>query len=140
MAKKPVDVILKELDEQMDLFADRIFELSQQRLVDDGKIDTGTMFKTANIERKFLEKTIVYPALYADVIEFGRHPGTMPPVKPLIKWVQRKLGITNIKKARNVAWAIATEIKKRGLEGIMFLDQSVEQATSELKLKRVISK
>ena len=139
MPKNPSDVILEEIDKEMDKFADRIFELSQQRLVDDGKIDTATMFKTANINRKFLEKTIVYPALYSDIINYGRHPGSMPPVEPLIKWVSRKLGITDIKKAKNVAWSIAIEIKRRGLEGTFFLDQSIDQATAELKLQRVVS-
>lgn len=139
MPKKPEDVILEEIDKEMNLFIDRVFELSQQRLVDDGKIDTGTMFKTANINREFLEKEIVYPALYADIIEFGRHPGSMPPVEPLVKWVKRKLGITNDKKALNIAWGIAVEMKKRGLEGTFFLQQSIDQATSELNLKRVVS-
>jgi len=59
---KPEEVVLEELDKVMNKFIDRVFELSQLNLVNDGKIDTGTLLKTANINRRFLEKEIVYPS------------------------------------------------------------------------------
>ena len=131
----PVEVVLQEIDRAMDDYIDRVFELSQQFLVDQNKIDTGTLFKTANIERRFLEKTIVYPAPHADDIEYGRVAGTMPPVDPIIAWVKRKLAITNEKEARQTAWAIAFTIKQRGTQPSPYLTPSIIQANNEFGLR-----
>jgi len=88
------EIALNEVNKFMDDFIDRVFLLSQQKLIDDQKIDTGNLLKSGNVNRKFLNKEIVYAAPYADIIEFGRHPGTMPPPNVLHKWVRRKLGIS----------------------------------------------
>jgi hypothetical protein len=50
---------------------------------------------------------------YAPVIEYGRKPGTMPPVDAIKLWVVRKLGISG-KEADSAAWGIAKNIAKRG--------------------------
>jgi len=134
MAQDPVEVVLKEIDKEMDNFIDRVFELSQRTLIDEGKIDTGTMLKTANVNRKFLEKEIVYPALYSDVIEYGRNPGTMPPPMALNKWVRRKLNVSNETEIRNISFAIATAIKNRGIEPLQFLRNSIDKARGEFNL------
>lgn len=123
-------VIFDAMNEELDRFIDRVFELSQQKLVEGGKIDTGTMFKTANIEREYLKKSIVYPANYAEFIEFGRLPGSMPPVEPLAKWCRRKLRIP-AKESKAVAWAIAKAIEERGIAPFPFLEQSATQAAGE---------
>lgn len=133
---KPEDVVLEEINKYMDDLIDRIFQLSQENLVEDGKIDTGNLLKSGNIQRKFLEKEITYSAPYAASIEFGRIPGFMPPVDALIKWVQRKLGISNPKEARSVAWAVATAIKQRGMDPSPFLIPALEQAMVEFKISR----
>ena len=130
----PEDVILKELDKIMNDFADRILQLSQERLIDDGKIDTGNLLKTANINRKFLEKEVIYPAPYADSVEFGRHPGTMPSTDRLEGWVRSKLGIKNKKEARRVAFNIARAIKRRGIMPSPYLEPAIAQARAEFKL------
>jgi len=127
-------VFLEELDKEMNNIIDRTFELSQGNLVDENKIDTGTLFKTGNINRAFLEKEIVYPAPYAEYVEFGRMPGQMPPPDALIKWVQRKLGVTNEAEAKRVSFAIAQAIKKRGIEPTPFLREAFAKVKTEMKL------
>lgn len=127
------DVVLQEIDKLMDNFANRVFQISQEKLVNDGKIDTGTLMKTANVERSFLRKKIVYPAKYASDVEFGRTAGTMPPVEPLQKWARRKLGVDE-KKAKGLGWAIAVTIKKRGVLPSPFLQPAIEQAKAEFGL------
>jgi len=127
------DVVLKEIDRVMDDFANRIFQLSQENLVNDGKVDTGTLLKTANINREFLHKTIVFPVNYAENIEYGRLAGTMPPVEPLKKWARRKLGLSE-KEANGVAWAIAKTIQKRGIQPSPFLQPAIMQARAEFKI------
>lgn len=124
-------VIARELDKFMDKLVDRIFLYSQQNLIRQGKVDTGTLLKTGNINRDFLKKEIVYPALYAESIEYGRSRGSMPPVEPLIKWASRKLGLKP-KEARSAGWAIAMAIKQRGIQASPFLMPAIERAVSEI--------
>ncbi len=131
------EVILKELDKEMDLFVDRVFQLSQERLIDDGKTDTSNLLRSGNIIRRKLEKEIIYSAPYADVIEFGRHPGTMPPSDQLVKWVQRKLHVRDIKEAKRVAFAIALSIKKRGMDPSPYLQPAINQTNIEFQKRKV---
>ena len=123
--------LFKEVDKIMDDIIDRIFQLSQERLIEDKKIDTGTLMKTANVNRRFLEKEIVYHTLYAEFVEFGRNPGQMPPPAALQKWVRRKLGIANEKENKRVSWAIAKAIKERGIAPSPFLRPALERTVQE---------
>ena len=132
-----VDTIMQEFDKQMDRFVDQVFAESQQNLVDEGKIDTGNLLKTGNINRKFLEKEIVYPAPYAEPVHFGRVAGTMPPVAPLEKWARRKLLIRDPKEARRTAWAIAFAIKERGIQPSPFLQNALDKVELEWKNKKI---
>ena len=129
---RDLDPLLKEIDKIMDDFVDSVFAKSQQNLVDDNKIDTGTLFKTGNIVRKFLDKEIVYPASYATDVEYGRMAGTMPPIDSLTKWVERKLRVPK-NESRSVAFAIAKSIKERGIEQTPFLRNALEQTQLEFK-------
>ena len=131
----PEDTVLNEIDKFMDEVTDRIFQLSQENIVDKNKIDTGTLLKTANVNRKFLDKEIVYPAPYAAEVEFGRDPGQMPNPDDLFKWVKRKLGITSDKEAKSVSWAIAKSIEKRGIKPTPFIENAIFQAKAEFKGK-----
>ena len=128
------DIILEEINKVMDNFVDRVFELSQQALVDSGKIDTGTMLKTANIQRDFLHKTITYPTPYASSIHNGRNKGGKMYSPWLWKWVRRKLQITDEKEVKQVAYAIAKSIEKRGIEPFPFLLNAIEQTKGEFRL------
>lgn len=123
--------LLKEFDKLLDDFIDRTFQLSQENLIRDGKVDTGNLLKTGNVNREFLNKKITYPAPYASDVEYGREAGRMPPVESLVKWVQRKVGVKNEKEARQVAWAIAKSIKARGIAASPFLRPALELAQQE---------
>ena len=126
-------VIAKEFDAFLDKFIDRVFFYSQDNLLKQGKVDTGTLLKTGNINRSFLDKEIIYPAKYASNIEYGRNAGSMPPVDPLIKWSRRKLGLKP-KEARSRGWAIAMSIKKRGIQSAPFLRPAVDRARKEFEV------
>jgi len=120
------DEILKAIDKKMDKLAEDIFSKSQSNIIDQGIIDEGTLLKTGNINRGFLNKKIVYPVPYADEIEFGRTPGSMPSISSLTGWVTRKLGITDIKKAKTIAFVIARDIKRNGQRPRPFLSPAIE--------------
>lgn len=121
----------KVLDKILDDLADYIFSNSQQNLINNGSVDTGFMLKTANVQRKFMHKKIVYPAPYSAFVEFGTQPH-MPPVNSLIKWAQHKLKVKNPEK---VAWAIATKIKQEGIEPKPFLRPAIHKAQTHFKPK-----
>ncbi len=54
---------------------------------------------------------------YAPIVERGRRPGKQPPLAPLIYWVTRKLGITDERQARGIAFVIARKIARVGSPG-----------------------
>lgn len=49
----------------------------------------------------------------AGAIEYGREPGKMPPVEPLVLWAKRKFGVDD-DEAVSIAWGTAKMIKKFG--------------------------
>lgn len=136
---EPEDVLLDAIDKIANDYVDRAFQLSQQNLVADGKIDTGILLKSGNINRFFLDKEIVYTAPHAEPIEFGRVAGTMPPVDPIIRWVLRKGFANNQVTARKIAWAVAVAIKQRGLDPSPYLEPALEQTSVEFKRKVFIA-
>lgn len=127
----PEQVLLQELDKWMNDYIDRVHQLAQENLIKDGKVDTGKLLTTSNVQRNYLLKVLTFPSNYADVIEWGRNPGSMPPVDALVDWVRRKLGIDNEAEARSVAFAIATAIKQRGIAPSPYLRPAVEQTNRE---------
>lgn len=127
------DAIIDVIDKKMDEVAEDIFSKSQSNIVDMGIIDEGTLLKTGNLNREYLQKTIIYPVPYAESIEFGRLPGSMPPVDSLQGWVKRKLAIRDEAESRNIAFAIATDIKKNGQRPRPFLGPAVESVKNKIK-------
>ena len=58
-----------------------------------------------------VEGVVGSPLTYAPAVELGSKPH-FPPIEPLQDWVKAKLGITDEKESRSVAYAIAT-VKSR---------------------------
>ena len=121
------------IDKQLDEVADFIFQKSQENIVNKSIIDEGTLLKSGNINRKPFNKEIIYPVIYADSIEFGRIPGSMPPIEPIMNWIRRKLGISDEKEVRRIAFAISTDIKTNGLFPRPFLGPAIESAKAQFK-------
>ena len=106
--------LLDAVDQQLNNIADFILAKSQENIIQQDITDRGTLLQSGNVVRERLKKTVVYSVPYADTIEFGRLPGSMPPVTNIQGWVFRKLGIKDVKKQKQIAWAIAQDIKKKG--------------------------
>ena len=126
--------MISEIQAWIDEFADRVFAHSQDNLVKQGKVDTGNLLKHGNVNRGVLSAEIVYAAPYAEAVEYGRSPGTMPPPQALIKWARRKLGL-NDKEAKRAAWAIASAIKKRGIAASPYLEPAITMAEHDMKVR-----
>jgi hypothetical protein len=128
--------LLKRIDAKLDALVDEIFADSQSIIVEKQIIDEGTLLKSGNIQRAFLEKTIIYSAPYADVIEFGRLPGTMPPSESIRAWVRRKNIAREDPELNRITWSIMQHIKRDGLEPRPFLSPAVELAKQRLRNKK----
>lgn len=124
------------IDSVMDDVADFILANSQENIVNKGIVDEGTLLKSGNIIRNYLNKQVVYSVPYADTIEYGRTPGSMPPVQPIKGWIRRKLGVNDEKQINSIAWAIAMDIKKNGLQPRPYLQPAIDSARSRFKFKR----
>lgn len=59
--------------------------------------DTGTIHIGTNLD-------------YAPIMEYGRRPGTMPPVEPLERWARFR-GMPE-----GTGWAVAMSMKKKGIK------------------------
>lgn len=64
------------------------------------------------------------PLNYATAVELGTKPH-MPPIEPLTDWVVHKLGISEAE-AVNVAWRIASKIRKHGTKGVHMFEKGFE--------------
>lgn len=102
-------------------FMQWVFTRSQEIIVENGSSDTGGLLISGNPPEHVGDKIkFSYDAPHAFPIEYGTDPHH-PPVAPIIRWVQRKLGVRNKKKASRIAWAIATKIKKHGTDAHPFV-------------------
>ena len=127
VAKKIEEGVDAGLDDLIDL----IFELSQRYVPK----DESTLQKSAEpIIKGHLRKEIIYRALHARFVEYGRDPSEkMVPVDVIERWVVRK-GIERKGKAsRQAAWAIARFIQKHGTEPHPYLRPAAHEAMMRAK-------
>lgn len=115
---KAVDDFWNKLDAGLDDVADAILTNSQDRV----SVNNGELKKSGHKESEFLDKSVVYDAPHAQYVEFGTDPH-MPPLAPILKWVERKRADLGIKKGEveKVAEAIRWKIFKHGTEPQPFL-------------------
>lgn len=64
---------------------------------------------------------------YAPIVERGRRPGKRPPVRALVLWVVRKLGISDARQARSVAFLVARKIGRVGTTGASMFFQATQR-------------
>ena len=103
--------------------SNEIFKASQDNLLEFEAIDTGFMLRSGTLwQSGRLKNTISYNAPYSSVIEFGAAPH-FPPIEPIQRWVERKLGVkTN---SRNIAFAIAKRISIEGTKPRPFIRNAI---------------
>ena len=70
---------------------------------------------------------------YAEPVELGTRPH-MPPIEPLVDWVEAKTGKTG-EAARSMAWAVAFKIKTHGTEGVHMFGQAFE--ANQVQVQRI---
>ena len=88
--------------------------------------DTGFLLKSGSvIQTGPMEFSITYNAPYAEFIEFGTDPHTVP-FDIILKWVRRKLGITREREAKRIAWFIVRKIQQQGIQPKPFLRNAID--------------
>jgi hypothetical protein len=65
------------------------------------------------------------PVAYALPVELGSRPH-FPPIPPIALWVRRKLGISDEREARSVAFLIARKISRVGTKPRLFFKRGFE--------------
>jgi len=126
------DQLLKAIDNRMDDIIDFISAEAKDNLDRHGTTHTGQLRKSISPNKKFLVKELAVTAPYADVIEFGRLPGTTPPVKPIQEWARLKLGLSR-KEAERAGWAISKSIEQHGTRPQPYLRPSLQAARRRFK-------
>ena len=132
----PADVLEAEFLKKINDMADLIFQLSQENLIKDGKLDTANLLKSGNVNRLPDGAQIVYTAPYAEDVEFGRTANKVEESVGELQdnldgWVKRKLGIKDVKKRRTTAFFVARAIKKRGIQPSPYLKPAAEKGLIE---------
>lgn len=72
-----------------------------------------------------------FSAIYATNVEYGRLPGTYPPLAPLLIWSRRKLNLSN-EEAVEAAHAIQRKIYKHGIAPNPYFRPATEKVRSQL--------
>jgi hypothetical protein len=137
------EVVLGEIDKFMNKVADRIHQLANDNLLrphikvfKSGKSeevitsDTFNLGKTSNVNRRFLEKDVIFPAPYAEDVEFGNAGKVVKP-EDLHKWVRRKLGIRKESEIKRISINIAKSLAERGQSPDPYLQPAIAQAKME---------
>jgi hypothetical protein len=95
---------------------------------DTGRYQRAWKQRVSNTEVRFWNE-----APYAIIIERGRRPGaTPPPVKALIPWVKRKLGVSTAE-AKGVAYVVARSIGRKGTKGKKVLIRAMSELREALE-------
>jgi hypothetical protein len=122
LAKQFPDVTLEETEAVMDLVMARLekdtIEGTPRGVGGDAGL-AGNIFGETVSTGMRVRGILGTPVEYGEVIELGRRPGkAQPPIAALIPWVRSKLGITDEKEQRSVAFVIARKIGASGFSSI----------------------
>ena len=69
---------------------------------------------------------------YAHFVEYGRRAGRMPPPDELAQWAYKKYQLRDRKLARQVGWAMAVEIARKGTQPHPFFVPAIEKNKSKI--------
>lgn len=92
---------------------DEIQEIARQfLLLVSGRLDEFTA--EDGVVKVTDESVTLFTPSHIQFAKYGRGPGKLPPIEPLVDWVKKRGIVTNLKEARGTAWAIAKSISKKG--------------------------
>lgn len=113
-----------------DMIDDIIEDLNQGK-----KNATGDLAKSLKVEASELGGIVSVrfkAKSHWKYVDGGRKKGTRPPIGPLQRWVQVKLG-KDEEDSKRMAYAIANNIKKNGIKPTYIFRNNVDKFKSKLK-------
>lgn len=94
----------------------------QQNITNKGITNTGTLAGSVTVIEATDSRGIVgVGERYGGAVEFGRKPGKMPPVAPIERWAQTKLGTPGL------GFLIARKIGRKGTDPQPFVEPAFEE-------------
>jgi len=103
-----------------------VFTMSQKNIVRNGTSDTGNLLQSGRVTTEKDSVVLTYDTPYAESIEYGKSPGTMPPVDDIRRWAERKLGVQK-DKSMQAAYRIAKKIERVGAKPQPFLRPAIQK-------------
>lgn len=130
------------LRQAMRVSTSRVKTEMREQIRREGITNTGNLARNIYIEEptKPTYGRVYVGEKYGAVVEFGRRPGSFPPVAPLERWAQTKLG------KGGIGFLIARKIAREGTKAHPFVgptfDKTVEPITREMAdaIKRILQK
>lgn len=110
---------LRNLKAQMESLGRDTVEYIKQILLENDKLASGNLISSLNYNVITQIDTVLLDIIALDYFKYvdeGRKPGKMPPIKPILKWVEMK-GISIGKYSdKQTAFIIARSIGKKGIK------------------------
>jgi len=106
-----------------------ILSQASQNLIDGNHIDTGQLLQSGELILTNDGCIVKWGINYADYVEFGREPGSFPPIEPIYEWCKRKLNIPE-EEAKQVAFMICRKIEKQGIEPVAYARNAIDTVLS----------
>lgn len=123
----------KVIDEYMTDIITDLLNKTKEQIIKKELVNTGNLLQSGFIIDNFLSKELIYDAPYAKSLEFGRLPGNLPPIDPLVEWIKQKGLSKGKKKDLSFAWAIAKKMEVLGTAPRPFFRDAIIQFISENK-------
>ena len=93
-----------------------------------------------SITYKVKGKTLIIEGLARVLfLQFGRRPGVMPPIAPIQKWAESKLGVSP-EESKGVAFAIAKKMAEEGTEIFKNREKGLEIQLTLAMMNKILIK
>lgn len=108
------------LDEIIKTFAETAIAQIQKNIQEKNPTGKGVMYNTGTMSKSLAynwdgKELIIYSTQkYITVLETGRKPGTFAPAKDIQDWVRTKLGVSDLKEVKSIAYAINKKMSEKG--------------------------
>lgn len=113
--------------------ANAVVKALQEEIEFDGLVFTGQLKNSWEIHEEPDTGDVIIGSrlIWARVLDEGRLPGKMPPMKGLFPWVLQKIGGKDEAEIKRIAFAVARKIAEKGIEprnyvrrALFFLERS----------------